>query len=171
MKYIPILTALALSTGTAAIAQHGGGGWGGGMGGGGFLQEYDTDHDGTVTRAEFDAVRDAQYKAMDGNGDGSVSEEEYVADFTKRLDAHLSTSTDSADDKAAQRARQLEQAHRRFGFLDTDKDGKLSKAEYDASGARGFAMLDENKDGAVTSADIAAATARRQAEREARGQN
>ena len=42
--------------------------------GGAFVHDYDSDHDGQVTRAEFDAVRVARFKATDANGDGWVSD-------------------------------------------------------------------------------------------------
>lgn len=37
--------------------------------------------------------------------------------------------------------------------LDKDKDGKMTKAEYDASGARAFAQQDKDKNGKISDAD------------------
>lgn len=46
-----------------------------------------------------------------------------------------------------------------FDATDTNKDGALSKAEWEAAGRRpeGFAMMDTNKDGKVTKAEGQAA--------------
>ncbi|HSC66413.1 MAG TPA: hypothetical protein VLC79_01895, partial [Cellvibrio sp.] len=42
-----------------------------------FIEDYDTNSDGQVARLEFDAVRAANLKAMDANGNGLVDETEY----------------------------------------------------------------------------------------------
>src|SRR5262245_8754068 len=65
-----------------------------------FLRTYAADLDGAVSRAEFDAQRGRSYARTDANGDGSLSEAEYVGEYTTRLDAEL----------AATRTRQLDQA-------------------------------------------------------------
>ena len=46
-----------------------------------------------------------------------------------------------------------------FDSTDTNKDGAISRAEWDAAGRRpeGFAMMDSNKDGKVTKAEGQAA--------------
>lgn len=46
-----------------------------------------------------------------------------------------------------------------FDTVDTNKDGVITKAEWEASGRRpeGFAMMDSNKDGKVTKAEGQAA--------------
>src|SRR5262245_54040520 len=74
-----------------------------------FLRTYDTALDGAVSRAEFDAQRGREYTRTDANSDGSLTEDEYVGDYTTRLDAEL----------AEMRQRQVTQAHSRFGVLDT----------------------------------------------------
>ncbi|WP_269716670.1 hypothetical protein [Caulobacter sp. NIBR2454] len=118
-----------------------------------FVADYDADKNGEVTQAEFEAGRAARYKATDANGDGWVSDAEYLAEFEPRLDARLAKSDKSAEDKLADRQREVRQTHVRFGVLDKDKDGKMSKAEYDASGARAFAEQDKDKNGKVSAAD------------------
>jgi hypothetical protein len=59
-----------------------------------------------------------------------------------------------------------------FDATDTNKDGTLSKAEWQAAGRRpeGFAMMDSNKDGKVTKAEGQAAMQRMMEMRAAQGQ-
>lgn len=135
-----------------------------------FLHDYDTNKDDKVTRAEFDAVRAQRYAATDANHDGWVSEDEYVSEYQARLEKELAASTETEEVKTEERQRQIRQAHVRFGVLDSDKDKKMTKAEYDVSGARAFAQQDDDKDGTVTQADAAATAAKQLAAREARGQ-
>ncbi|WP_091742823.1 hypothetical protein [Phenylobacterium immobile] len=125
-----------------------------------FVSDYDANKDGEVTVAEFDAGRTTRFAATDANSDGWVSATEYLAEYEVRLDAKLAVSDESAEDKVSHRQREVRQTHVRFGVLDTDKDGKMSKAEYDASGARAFAQQDRNKDQKISAADAEIKTAR-----------
>ncbi|HUD90832.1 hypothetical protein [Sphingobium sp.] len=155
--HLPLAVALLSIAGSAVAAPHEGSA---------FIHDYDADHDGQVTRAEFDAGRVARFKASDANGDGWLSAEEYVGEYHARLEQQLAVSDRSEDKKTEERQRQMRQAHVRFGVLDKDKDGKMTQAEYDASGARAFAEQDNDKDGIVTAADAAATAARQLAARE-----
>jgi len=110
-----------------------------------FLKTYDTNLDGKVTKAEYDAKRQADYGRTDADKDGAVTEAEYVGEYAARLDADL----------AAQRKRGLDQAKVRFGVIDADKSGRMSPAEYNAIAARTFAGLDTNGDGVVDDKDTA----------------
>jgi Ca2+-binding EF-hand superfamily protein len=159
MKYTPALAAALIAVGAPAIAAP--------HGGEAFIHDYDANQDGQVTHAEFDAGRVARFKATDANGDGWVSEDEYVAEYSSRLEQQLATSSLTDEKKVEERQRQIRQAHVRFGVLDKDKDAKMTHAEYDASGTRAFAEQDNDKDGTVTQTD-AAATAARLAAREAK---
>jgi hypothetical protein len=118
-----------------------------------FVADYDADKSGDVTQAEFDAGRTARFAATDANKDGWVSDVEYLAEYEVRLDAKLAASTETAEHKAEDRVREVRQTHVRFGVLDTDKDGQMTKAEYDVSGARAFTQQDRNKDGRISAAD------------------
>ncbi|WP_232495584.1 hypothetical protein [Novosphingobium kaempferiae] len=130
-----------------------------------FIHDYDADHDGSVSRAEFDKGRVARFQATDANKDGWVSEAEYLAEYTARLEQQLAASDDTEERKTEERQRQIRQTHVRFGVLDKDKDGKMTQAEFDVSGGRAFAEQDADKDGVVSPADVAATAARRQAAR------
>ena len=139
--------ALALVASQSAFAQDAGHGEperraAPGHGKGAFIKENDTDNDGRVTAAEFTAARTAKYATFDLNADGKVTEAEYVGEFSARLGKGATVPEG-----------QLKQAHVRFGVLDTDKDGNMTLAEFNASGDRMFKKLDSNGDGIVDVAD------------------
>lgn len=121
------------------------GGGGGGHSKREFLETYDANKDGKVSKAEFAAKRGEDHKGLDLNENGSVNELEYINEYTFRLDKEL----------ADRRGRSIRQAHVRFGVLDTNKDGILSAEEFNASGDRMFSRLDTTGDGNVDPADTA----------------
>ncbi len=93
------------------------------------FERVDTDADGAVSRAEFDAHIAARQAGLDGNGDGMVSFEEA---------------------KAVRAAQRKQRARERFAKMDKDGDGVVSTAEASAGQERIFAFLDRNDDGAVS---------------------
>lgn len=109
----------------------------------GFLELFDGNGDGQVGRAEFDQARAARFAHTDGDRDGVLSEDEYLAEYEDRLDRRIATLGQGAD----------EQTRVRFGALDADKDGRLTFAEYQVSGRRTFDNADRNRDGLVDAVD------------------
>lgn len=133
------LAAQAQSTPATAPAAERTGGHGANI----FISGWDTDGDGRVTRAEYEAARQARFALTDENGDGEITAEEYVEEYAVRLDREV----------AASREGHIRQTNTRFSSLDRDKDGFISRAEWDASSNGMFTRLDTNKDGKVSSAD------------------
>ncbi|WP_115051051.1 EF-hand domain-containing protein [Xanthomonas arboricola] len=111
----------------------------------GFLALYDENGDGKVGRKEYADLRAAQFASADGNRNAALSPDEYQVEFEDRLNRRL-TALEQADDR---------QVHVRFKVLDTDKDQRMSFAEYQASGLRTFARVDRNHDGVVDASDAA----------------
>lgn len=99
-----------------------------------FLEQFDSEGAGSVSWARFVEFRKQRYADTDENDDGSVDVEEYANEYLGRLDARME----------AERKGQVEQTHTRIKALDTDKDGAISRAEYDASGERAFAHYEKN---------------------------
>jgi hypothetical protein len=115
-----------------------------------FLGSYDANRDGQVTRAEFDAIRLQRFQAADTNGDGWLSEAEYVAEYEGRLKRQYFEQGRQPD---AAYANNIKQAHTRFGIVNRARDGKFTWAEDQAIADKTFTGLDTNGDGVVSKAD------------------
>ena len=109
----------------------------------GFLEIYDEDADGTVTRAEFDRHREQVFAATDSDNSGDLNAEEYRIEFETRLDQQADRVREA----------QIKQAYVRFGVLDKNQDEAIDWNEYVAIGLRGFERWDADKNGVVDSRD------------------
>lgn len=115
-----------------------------------FLGSYDADRDGKVTRAEFDAIRLQRFKSADTNGDGVLSEAEYVAEYEGRLKRQY-FDQGRQPDKAYEG--NIKQAHVRYAIVNRARDGKFTWAEDQAIADKTFKNLDTNGDGVVSRDD------------------
>ena len=127
-------------------------GWGNGPGGGqgmmmgqgmmGRMAAIDGNHDGVISDDEAAAQVENVYTLMDSDDDGALTEEEYMA-------VRMGFGPGQGRNEARQKAMQ-ERKKARFGEMDADKDGKVSKAEFIAGGKARFMAADTDKDGKVT---------------------
>ena len=111
----------------------------------------------SLTRAALIRKLDAQFKEIDTDGDGTLSQAELAAAEAARIKARI-----------AQARAQLEAE---FSRLDTNKDGQLTTAEFMAAAPQppttspdvsaAFARLDRNNHGKVTASEFSAAAAAR----------
>lgn len=111
---------------------------------------YDVNHDGIVTREEFDSVRLDRFRRGDTNGDGWLSEAEYVAEFEARLKQEYAADGKQPDDFYD---RAMKQAYVRYGIVDADKNGQYTPEEDRAIGERAFTRSDTNQDGVLSKDD------------------
>jgi type II secretory pathway component GspD/PulD (secretin) len=118
-----------------------------------FIKEQDQNGDGVVSKDEFAATRALQFAKTDADKNGALSQAEYVGEFKARLEKTLAASERTPDKKEEERVRQLRQADVRFGVLDSDESGAITRAEFDYSGWRMFVTHDTDKDGTVSAAD------------------
>lgn len=99
------------------------------------FDRIDTNRDGFVTLAELDAARLAAFQQMDANGDGRLTRDEIVA-------------------------ARGEAAAARFGELDKDRDGFVTRREYLEAGRAEFRAADGNSDGKLSFEEFARRGAR-----------
>lgn len=112
---------------------------------GAFVDSYDANEDGVVSKEEFMASRKEGYDLRDSNSDGTLVESEYVGEYIKRLDRSLKE----------RRMSSIRQAYVRFDVLDTDENKEMTLEEFNDSGLRMFKRLDTNEDGVVNELDSA----------------
>lgn len=116
------------------------------------FEELDANGDGNLTQEEMLAHRKAQLAAADSNGDGAISRAELEAyisanagdRMTRRIDGMMEQldkdangSISATELEAAESERAGKRAGRGFSRADTDGDGSISKAEFDAMGKKG----------------------------------
>jgi len=145
IKRLALLTFAATSLATAALAD-----------GPGFLKSADLNKDGTIDQTEFQTSRDKWFTDLDTNKDGFVTADELKA-FGDKM--HAEWAKKHADANADQGAQPKDEHHGDFAEhilkrVDTDKDGKISKAEFDTEGATMFKRLDKNADGKIASDEM-----------------
>ena len=117
------------------------------------VMRYDTNKDGFVDRAEWNAGQEARFKQLDTDKDGKLTKEELFA------------QSRSTSDRA------LERQEAFFRRMDTDQDGFVSKAEFMAQADRNFARCDLDKDGRINTAECRQALRRQPAEQRRRRQD
>ena len=97
------------------------------------LALYDSNGDGAVSRAEFQALQKDSFKSLDTNGDGGVTLAELRA-------------------LAAERAQKL--SGKRMMARDTNGDGFVTQAEF-LTQTPGFERADRNNDGVLGPKELA----------------
>ena len=131
-----------------------------------------------VTRASLTAQLQANFKALDANGDGSIDAKEadaanasaatraeakvsaeMDADFT-RLDTNKDKQLSLAEFKAMAPKVNPVAAAQSIGRMDSNKDQKLSFSEFSGVPLAAFDRLDTNKDGTISDAERTAAESR-----------
>lgn len=117
----------------------------GGGGGRRMLEAADANHDGSISRAEFNAAHAARFAEMDANHDGSLSQDERPQWGGRRGGGDASATP----------------AANRPNRGDANGDGVISRAEYDAQGAQQFDRMDANHDGNITQDEMQAMRDRR----------
>jgi Ca2+-binding EF-hand superfamily protein len=153
IKRLTLLTFAAMSLATAALAD-----------GPGFLKSADLNKDGVIDQSEYQAARDNWFQDLDANKDGFISSDELKAAAAKlhagmakrHTDANGTQQDTAAGTPPTDTGRTDRFVTRMMTRLDTDKDGKISKAEFDADGAAFFKRLDKNADGKIASDEMPA---------------
>ena len=180
MKKMIVATSLGalLLAGGIAIAQPGGNPQRAGMHRGG-MQGADANNDGTVTRTELTTQLDERFTRLDTNGDGQITQAERDAQHKARADERFKAldadgngqlsraEFDAAHEKRAEKMGERGEGKRRHrggrggmgGMMDANKDGTVTKAEFQSRALAMFDGADANKDGQVTQQEREAARA------------
>lgn len=123
---------------------------GGGQAGGRMLARIDTNGDGVISREENRAGAEAAFARMDTNGNGTID-----ADERRGPQARAGQR-----EQGKKMGRHGGGGARQGGIAammgDSNRDGTITRAEYDSQSAERFAMLDTNKDGQIDPAEIKA---------------
>ena len=142
-KTLLIVSALVALNGVATVAMADGRGQ---MRAGLDFETLDTNGDGSITASDLEAAGDARFAELDADGNGQVSEEEFVArsmalaaeraaTMFERLDADGDGAL-SRDVLEARSGRGSGMAERMIQRADADGDGAVSQEEFDAFGAQ-----------------------------------
>jgi Ca2+-binding EF-hand superfamily protein len=135
-KMTVLMTALMIAAGSGVAMAKGPGG-GERM----TFETLDADGSGEITVEDFATLRDTRFGELDTDGDGMVSQAEYIA---------------HAEAQATERAAE------RFAQLDADEDGVLSRDAIEArtrggNGERMISRLDEDNSGGISAEEFEAA--------------
>lgn len=136
---IAVIAAAALTT--TVHAQGWGGGQGGGRGGS-MLERYDTDKDGKVSLAEYEAGRQAMFSRMDADSKGTIT--------FAQIDAMAQRMQGGDNGRAAMMQKRLDA----LKAADTNGDQAVSADEYKAATDAEFKSLDKNGDGYLTADEL-----------------
>lgn len=145
MKRKALISAVALvavfGSATASFAH---GGKGGRMAASGMTPDFatlDANSDGKITQAEIDALKATRFAAMDTDGNGKISAEEFAA-------GRKAKSEERAEKFEERKAKMIEKMIEK---LDTDEDGEISADEMDAMGKTSMIeRLDTDGDGTIS---------------------
>ncbi|MCT2401390.1 EF-hand domain-containing protein [Novosphingobium mangrovi (ex Huang et al. 2023)] len=100
------------------------------------IRAADTNHDGTVSRAELGSYRKSQWQRLDRNGDGYFSQGDLPRFVRDRW---------NGEKLAGMRA-----------TYDRNKDGRISRDEFISGPTPAFDLADTNNDNRVTEAELKA---------------
>lgn len=137
----------------------------------GGMERLDTDQDGRISRAEFDAGRAAREARMAQHPEHAQWKQEWKAPEFNALDANHDGFIVRSELRAYhERMRPQREAERnkrfdeRFAAADLNRDGKLGRTEVSEAMPRladKFNWLDENRDGFLSRAELKADRDRR----------
>jgi Ca2+-binding EF-hand superfamily protein len=96
----------------------------------------DTNHDGKVSKAEWDAANKARFATLDTNHDGKMSMDEVTAALkgkTEMSPADYMKQSDTDKNGSISEAEYVGAWDARFDSMDTNHDGSMAKDEQDAA--------------------------------------
>lgn len=136
---IPLLSLLLITAGTSAMAadsmaSFATGGYANQLRTPEMMHKIDTNKDGMVSKAEWDAYQQKLFAMMDADASGALDNKEF-------MQAHRDDVASFATGGFSTALRTSEM----FAKLDTDHDGKVSREEFAAYQSKLFDMMDTGK--------------------------
>jgi Ca2+-binding EF-hand superfamily protein len=110
-----------------------------------FLQEWDADHDGTLSLEEIKTAADARFEMLDRNHKGTLTRAQLAGMVTFQQFRQADPDKDGKLDKAEF----LALVEKLFRFADKDHDGSLDKKELGSSAGRALMGLFAVRQGPV----------------------
>ncbi len=119
-----------------------------------FFDEYDQDSDGCVTKDEFTGSSE-MFKLLDKDGDGVIKPTDLGLPADYKPDPKRKRRPGGeAGARGGDMDKRRQQFMKALQKMDTDQDGRISKAEWKGK-EQGFARMDRNKDGFLDAKDRA----------------
>lgn len=97
-----------------------------------YLQSYDKNADGTLSKEEYDTGLSAEFKAADKSGKGQLSRTDVEALVRTQMEDRVKKMADGI-----------------YRSVDSNTDGIISKQEWEDAQKARFAKMDKNSDGKV----------------------
>jgi len=116
------------------------------------LFQADSNSDGVLTRAEFDANRQSHFARLDADNNGQLTREEMRAGRPARGEGHRGHRGQG----------------RGFGNVDANNDGNITREEFLAGPIARFERMDANRDGVISADERPQRQARERGERRER---
>ncbi|MCB2050060.1 MAG: EF-hand domain-containing protein [Novosphingobium sp.] len=121
------------------------------------FSRMDVNGDGKIDAADRDARVTERFDAIDTDGNGSISREEFAAGHQGMKGHRMGRSDDGDHDRKGHGRKGGHRGMAMMGAADTNGDGAVSKAEFEAAHLARFEKMDTNKDGTVSSDERQAA--------------
>jgi Ca2+-binding EF-hand superfamily protein len=113
-----------------------------------FIEQLDTDGDGTVSLEEAVAPQKARFDETDLNGDGFVDAEEAGTAFNEQVPEEML--------KAMEERGMPDPGETFVKNLDENGDGQIDRGEFEAPTVASFERMDTNDDGVATNEEATA---------------
>ena len=102
-----------------------------------FMQQWDTDHDGTLSADEVKKAADARFDALDGDHDNTLDRKE----LRGIVSAAEMTKADGDKDKTLDKTEYGAVAAERFKAADPDQDGTIDKKELNSRAGKALLRM------------------------------